>query len=1095
MKRFRLLIVFFIITIIGIISIIIYNKNNNYITSVLKQESYSYLPLNAKEYVQQVFEETGEVLLTEKNKKENVPYLNPEYITYLELSEKEKNELEIIPEPYIIEYDYTKAKSGEDLPESYDLRNYDYITPLKNQKAMGICWTFAAAEQAESYLMTKNSQAYNSSTTKVFSPRQIDYATSSNGIKEYTNKHAFRVLGGGGNFYMASEIMSYGLSLIDEASMPFTTDYNQKELSQVLNYTNSNYEVNNTIDLPIIYTRLQTDYADATEECSEYPNMEDVEACLAGYVQELKDSYIEQIKIGVRDYGGAIVETVAPGLSCGFKNIDNTYAIAENSSCHNINEGHAMHVIGWNDNYSYKYCKGSNKNTDIVNNTCPTGSLVQGKGAFLLRNSWGDSEYAYVYLTYDSINDSTTSSEFHFITNMTETNNKEWDNSYFRTFNYDEHYIVQNIITESFEKNISTAEKLEVVKFNTWTVDAPYSIRIVSGDNVYKYNNIIETNYPGIYTIDLSDKNIILNEDSFSIEISTNKKNAYALNNSISAFTSNVVKSPVIESIDLKEFIFDEPEEHSSRIRYNTKNIPSGSVVNITLENIAGADYTNYLTVDNNVVAENNINASVTISTLPPGNYKLVAAFDNYRDEIPITVKGNVPENYNVIYYSNNGTNESTTVSVDKSVSFTLIDNPYTKTGYKFTEWNTKADGSGDSYSDCDTISEGITSDLALYARWSPITYKLAFNANGGTGTMNNMLLTYDTDEALTKNTFTRDGYIFKGWNTKADGSGTTYQDEESIVNLTSTENETITLYAEWESNEVLVSFNANGGTGTMEVLKINKNEDRLLPANEFIRVGYNYVSWNTKADGSGTTYLNGQEININNNIELYAQWTPIQYKIIFNSNNEINSMTEQALIYDQSTKLIKNTFTWDGHVFKNWNTKIDGSGTTYQDEESIVNLTSTESETITLYAEWEESKGYTINGYDVDEINSYINKIMVNTEANSFTSHIMLEYGYGIDVDYKTINNKQFLYTGGKTRITHGLELYKEYTNVVIGDINGDAAINSADLLKVRQHLLDKNILSGIYFLSSDINYDNTINSADLLRIRQHLLGVKPID
>lgn len=142
-----------------------------------------------------------------------------------------------------------------------------------------------------------------------------------------------------------------------------------------------------------------------------------------------------------------------------------------------------------------------------------------------------------------------------------------------------------------------------------------------------------------------------------------------------------------------------------------------------------------------------------------------------------------------------------------------------------------------------------------------------------------------------------------------------------------------------------------------------------------------------------------------------------------------------------------------------------------------------------------EDEITYIINNYDVDETNKYINKIMINTEVNSFTPNIILGYGYGVDVDTKTINNKQLLYTGGKTRITKGLNVYREYTNIVVGDINGDAAINSADLLKIRQHLLGTNILTGAYFLSSDINYDNTINSADLLRVRQHLLGTKPIE
>ena len=137
----------------------------------------------------------------------------------------------------------------------------------------------------------------------------------------------------------------------------------------------------------------------------------------------------------------------------------------------------------------------------------------------------------------------------------------------------------------------------------------------------------------------------------------------------------------------------------------------------------------------------------------------------------------------------------------------------------------------------------------------------------------------------------------------------------------------------------------------------------------------------------------------------------------------------------------------------------------------------------------------YVINKYDVDETNKYISKIIVNTEVNNFTSNITLGYGYGIDVDTKEIHSKRVLYTGGKTRITQGINLYREYTNIVIGDINGDGSINSADLLKIRQHLLGTNILSGAYFLSSDINYDNTINSADLLRVRQHLLGTKPIE
>ena len=141
-----------------------------------------------------------------------------------------------------------------------------------------------------------------------------------------------------------------------------------------------------------------------------------------------------------------------------------------------------------------------------------------------------------------------------------------------------------------------------------------------------------------------------------------------------------------------------------------------------------------------------------------------------------------------------------------------------------------------------------------------------------------------------------------------------------------------------------------------------------------------------------------------------------------------------------------------------------------------------------------EDDISYIINNYEVDKINNYISKIMVNTEYDTFKSNITLGSGYTVNIDYKEINNKKILYTGGKTKIMHNTDLYKEFTNVVIGDINGDGKINSADLLKIRQHLLGTNVLNGAYFLSSDINYDNTINSADLLRVRQHLLGSKLI-
>ena len=449
--------------------------------------------------------------------------------------------------------------------------------------------------------------------------------------------------------------------------------------------------------------------------------------------------------------------------------------------------------------------------------------------------------------------------------------------------------------------------------------------------------------------------------------------------------------------------------------------------------------------------------------------------------------------NLEISFDANGGTGTMDKIYLKENENKNLPSNTFTKQGYKFKEWNTKPDGSGTSYND--EQQTNISSNKILYAQWQPIKYKIKFYANGGEGAPREQEIEYDKTTNLTKTPFIKSGYSFKEWNTELDGSGTSYSDEQEILNLSNSENQIIELYAQWEENNLEISFDANDGTGTMDKFYLKENENKNLPSNTFTKEGYTFKEWNTKADGSGTTYSDEQEINISDNITLYAQWQPIKYKIKFYANGGTGWPKEQEINYDSKVNLIKNTFAKEGYTFKEWNTELDGSGMSYSNEQEVINLSSTKDGIIELYAQWEESFDYSINNYSVDETNKYISKIMINTEVNNFTSNIILGYGYGIDVDTKTIDNKQILYTGGKTRITHGLDLYKEYTNVVIGDINGDGAINSADLLKIRQHLLGTNILSGAYFLSSDINYDDAINSADLLRVRQHLLGTKPIE
>ena len=77
--------------------------------------------------------------------------------------------------------------------------------------------------------------------------------------------------------------------------------------------------------------------------------------------------------------------------------------------------------------------------------------------------------------------------------------------------------------------------------------------------------------------------------------------------------------------------------------------------------------------------------------------------------------------------------------------------------------------------------------------------YAIAYHANGGNGTMSTVTLSYDQEYTIADSSFDRPGYTFKGWNTKADGSGTSYYAGESVSMLSSDGN-TIVLYAQWDS-------------------------------------------------------------------------------------------------------------------------------------------------------------------------------------------------------------------------------------------------------------------------------------------------------
>ena len=262
-------------------------------------------------------------------------------------------------------------------------------------------------------------------------------------------------------------------------------------------------------------------------------------------------------------------------------------------------------------------------------------------------------------------------------------------------------------------------------------------------------------------------------------------------------------------------------------------------------------------------------NISVTGATLSANTFIMHA------EDVTVTVNFTPEPQYAIHYVLNGGTqNNNNPSTFYPSIGVPSFAAPW-RTGYQFNNWYGNNNFTGDPIT---SIAPGTTGEQWLYARWTANTYNVAFNANGGTGTMEPQTHTYDASQALTSNAFTRTGYAFSHWATNPDGTGTTYTNGQTVQNLTTSNGATIPLYAQWNPITYTVSFNANGGTGTMAAQTHTYDASQALTSNAFTNAGYSFTGWATAADDD-VVYTNGQSVSNlastqDANVELFAKWT-----------------------------------------------------------------------------------------------------------------------------------------------------------------------------------------------------------------------------
>ena len=306
---------------------------------------------------------------------------------------------------------------------------------------------------------------------------------------------------------------------------------------------------------------------------------------------------------------------------------------------------------------------------------------------------------------------------------------------------------------------------------------------------------------------------------------------------------------------------------------------------------------------------------------------------------------------YTISFNANGGSGTMTSQTTSYGGDVALNACTFTRMHYTFAGWALSPTGAV-IYADEETIY-GVTTDIPLYAVWEAVdVYTVSYNNNGGSGTIADQTVYADYPGiALRDGTgFSRTGYNLTGWNTAANGSGTSYSLRQSI-----TVTGDMTLYAQWSEINYTVTYKANGGSGTDYVDTITYSEAQsytvqtaasasILPPS-----GFTFVSWNTAANRTGTSYAASATITVTSNLTLYAQW---KVTISYNSNGGTGTIASQTVYYTNTSVTLSSGsgFTRTGYSLQNWNTAANGSGTEYDLSETI-----TATGDKTLYAIWKE--------------------------------------------------------------------------------------------------------------------------------------------
>ena len=378
----------------------------------------------------------------------------------------------------------------------------------------------------------------------------------------------------------------------------------------------------------------------------------------------------------------------------------------------------------------------------------------------------------------------------------------------------------------------------------------------------------------------------------------------------------------------------------------------------------------------------------------------------------------NVPASSSSQTVANMPEDDTKTFDITKTISSTKP----SRNGYIFNGWNTQKDGKGTAYASGAAYKHDQNGGtVTLYAQWTPwkhtVTYDKNVDPSSSSQTVTNMpgnqTKTFDEKLMISSTKPSRNGYIFNGWNTQKDGKGTAYASGAEYKH--DQNGNTVTLYAQWTAWKHTVHYNANGGDQNSVPTDQTKTFDQamILSDKKPARHGYNFVRWNTKADGTGTSYEVKGNYNHDQNggtVTLYAIWTPWVHTVHYDANGGDQSSVpnDQKKTFGQSMNVATKVPTRNEYKFLGWTTGKDGSGTFYNPGDAYYH--DQNGQTVTLYAKWIQLytvkydgnqpaiKGVTVTGSVANQTQGQDESVNLRTNNFKNNSGIYKDWSVGKD-------------------------------------------------------------------------------------------------